>query len=151
MSPESYKRCRGCGYILDGLPLPRCPECGRAFDPHALATKPSPPPDGRRHLALAAGGLTLILAAVIGEATLGLMLPGHPLRWTLGLVTFAGGLILTGATIGAAWRFLRKPPALVRHRRAAVAAVVVAGLPYGAVIGWTAVGVAATLIELLLK
>lgn len=25
--------CRKCGYFLYGLPLPRCPECGLAFDP----------------------------------------------------------------------------------------------------------------------
>jgi hypothetical protein len=25
--------CRGCGYALQGLETPRCPECGRAFDP----------------------------------------------------------------------------------------------------------------------
>ncbi len=29
--PERY--CLGCGYPLFGLPEPRCPECGRAFDP----------------------------------------------------------------------------------------------------------------------
>jgi hypothetical protein len=27
------KRCLGCGYILEGLPENRCPECARAFDP----------------------------------------------------------------------------------------------------------------------
>ena len=27
-----HKYCLGCGYILDGLPTNRCPECGRAFD-----------------------------------------------------------------------------------------------------------------------
>jgi hypothetical protein len=26
-------RCVGCGYLLIGLPQPRCPECGRAFYP----------------------------------------------------------------------------------------------------------------------
>jgi hypothetical protein len=26
-------RCLECGYLLDGLPEPRCPECGRPFDP----------------------------------------------------------------------------------------------------------------------
>ena len=26
-------RCRGCGYALRALPEPRCPECGRPFDP----------------------------------------------------------------------------------------------------------------------
>ncbi|MBU0639869.1 MAG: hypothetical protein KKB50_13455 [Planctomycetes bacterium] len=30
---ESPKRCLGCGYILEGLPENRCPECGRPFDP----------------------------------------------------------------------------------------------------------------------
>lgn len=25
--------CRGCSYLLKGLPEPRCPECGRRFDP----------------------------------------------------------------------------------------------------------------------
>jgi Leucine-rich repeat (LRR) protein len=25
--------CRKCGYVLNGLPEPRCPECGQAFDP----------------------------------------------------------------------------------------------------------------------
>ena len=29
--PPGY--CKGCGYCLRGLPEPRCPECGRAFDP----------------------------------------------------------------------------------------------------------------------
>lgn len=26
-------RCQGCGYLLRDLPEPRCPECGRTFDP----------------------------------------------------------------------------------------------------------------------
>jgi hypothetical protein len=29
--------CLGCGYLLYGLPEPRCPECGRAFDPATFA------------------------------------------------------------------------------------------------------------------
>ena len=33
MTPGEHKLCRGCEYILDGLPEPRCPECGRPFDP----------------------------------------------------------------------------------------------------------------------
>jgi hypothetical protein len=32
------KRCLTCGYILDHLPAPRCPECGREFDPADAAT-----------------------------------------------------------------------------------------------------------------
>jgi len=30
------ERCRVCGYILYGLPQPRCPECGTGFDPKLL-------------------------------------------------------------------------------------------------------------------
>ena len=33
MASPDHKRCFGCGYILDGLPEPVCPECGRPFDP----------------------------------------------------------------------------------------------------------------------
>ncbi len=33
MTQPQPKRCLTCGYILDHLPEPRCPECGRAFDP----------------------------------------------------------------------------------------------------------------------
>ncbi len=33
MADSEPKRCLGCGYILDHLPEPRCPECGRSFDP----------------------------------------------------------------------------------------------------------------------
>jgi hypothetical protein len=31
-------RCWECGYELRGLPTPRCPECGRAFDPNDATT-----------------------------------------------------------------------------------------------------------------
>ncbi len=29
-------RCYECGYLLVGLPEPRCPECGTPFDPDDL-------------------------------------------------------------------------------------------------------------------
>ncbi len=38
MTEPDHKRCLGCGYILDGLPEPRCPECGRGFDPNDALT-----------------------------------------------------------------------------------------------------------------
>lgn len=31
--------CTYCGYDLQGLPEPRCPECGQAFDPASLAAR----------------------------------------------------------------------------------------------------------------
>jgi uncharacterized paraquat-inducible protein A len=38
MGTTEPKRCLGCGYILEHLPEPRCPECGRQFDPNDAAT-----------------------------------------------------------------------------------------------------------------
>lgn len=35
---QPTKHCLGCSYVLDGLPQPRCPECGRPFDPDDPAT-----------------------------------------------------------------------------------------------------------------
>ena len=35
---EPLKRCLRCKYILDWLPEPRCPECGRLFDPRDPST-----------------------------------------------------------------------------------------------------------------
>ena len=49
MSPESLNApwmtsatCRGCGYPLRDLSEPRCPECGRAFDPYDPRTMRAP-------------------------------------------------------------------------------------------------------------
>lgn len=36
--PPGATFCRTCGYCLHGLPAPRCPECGHAFDPADPAT-----------------------------------------------------------------------------------------------------------------
>jgi hypothetical protein len=40
--PTMY--CKGCGYVLDGLPENRCPECGREFDPNIPGTFSDQPP-----------------------------------------------------------------------------------------------------------
>lgn len=32
------RRCLDCGYIIDHLPEPRCPECGKDFDPNKPET-----------------------------------------------------------------------------------------------------------------
>jgi len=32
------RQCLGCGYIIDHLVEPRCPECGREFDPTSPGT-----------------------------------------------------------------------------------------------------------------
>lgn len=38
MHVPTNARCRDCGYALRGLADPRCPECGRGFDPGDPAT-----------------------------------------------------------------------------------------------------------------
>lgn len=35
--PADLLACRNCGYLLRGLVVPRCPECGTEFDPKRLA------------------------------------------------------------------------------------------------------------------
>src|SRR6266516_4363879 len=37
-SAQPIGLCLDCGYALFGLPTPRCPECGREFDPMDPAT-----------------------------------------------------------------------------------------------------------------
>ncbi|MEW6252845.1 MAG: hypothetical protein AB1716_19585 [Planctomycetota bacterium] len=66
-SPPEPKRCLGCGYILDGLPEPRCPECGRGFDPQEPGTYCVQVPSARR-----------LLWAAIASAALAVGLTGSP-------------------------------------------------------------------------
>ena len=42
-----YCRRKGCGYVLDGLPQHRCPECGLLFDPCDPSTFATAPPPSR--------------------------------------------------------------------------------------------------------
>ncbi len=36
---QDEANCARCGYPLRGLEVPRCPECGRPFDPRALSKR----------------------------------------------------------------------------------------------------------------
>ncbi len=65
--------CRDCGYDLHGLPEPRCPECGSAFDPdereRVLARVGSPQPKvGRRWIPAAI--VVLLSLAVVASLVL---------------------------------------------------------------------------------
>lgn len=64
MGTADAKRCLGCGYILEGLPEPRCPECGRAFDPHDPVTYAAHRISGLPYLAAAAGAGLLFPAGL---------------------------------------------------------------------------------------
>ncbi len=88
------KRCLGCGYILDGLPEPRCPECGRGFDPA------DPHSYGPAHEDFSPRTCLIIALSTCGMLLLGgvcSMLPPAVLRWTYP-VQFA---LILGAYFGA--------------------------------------------------
>ena len=52
--------CRGCEYLLYGLPEPICPECGRSFDP--LDARTYDRSTGRKRFRRWAGRRPLVLA-----------------------------------------------------------------------------------------
>lgn len=59
--------CKSCGYVLDHLPEPRCPECGRAFNLADSCTYLTSPGRVPRSAKLALIGVWLVLALVVGE------------------------------------------------------------------------------------
>ena len=74
MAESEYKHCLRCGYILDHLPEPRCPECGLEFDPDQPATYryPQPRQSARPYFIVACtGGLMLLIGYCL--------MPGSPL------------------------------------------------------------------------
>ncbi len=61
-----HKLCIGCGYIIDGLPWERCPECGRSFnpgDPSTFRLEGQVDPD--RY-----GGVPILALALLGAGLL---------------------------------------------------------------------------------
>src|SRR5688572_14959917 len=69
-------RCMGCGYALRGLADPRCPECGREFDPDDWTTVREPGPAGTGRVAaektwgvLGSTPAIAVLIALLGWAT----------------------------------------------------------------------------------
>lgn len=73
-APEP-KRCLGCGYILENLPEPRCPECGRKFDPADASTFVTQLKSGRKYLLVAVIGFLLVALPALGLGA-GQSLPG---------------------------------------------------------------------------
>ncbi len=68
--------CLNCGYVLDGLPEDRCPECGTAFDPtdsstvHRHGAAPGRPPGSPRLVTLRIELWAALCLFVIGIFTL---------------------------------------------------------------------------------
>lgn len=112
MAEPDHKRCLGCGYILDGLPEPRCPECGRGFDPGDWQTYYVPDPRAGRKLVIVAlvgaAACALPVALFVGQECVhaaGIYVA--PALLGLELVGIAG-VFCSMLTIGCAWDRLRR-------------------------------------------
>jgi hypothetical protein len=109
-SPE-HKRCLQCGYILDGLPQPRCPECGRFFTADDKLSYVSEPQS-----------CVPLLIATAGAAVcqLGALLVGGLVRelWGLQLaaVLLAAGLVVHFWVVRTCLVLRNLPAAAVKHR-----------------------------------
>lgn len=62
---DNAARCLTCGYLLQGLPDPICPECGRAFDPSDESTFDTRPPGWRRRRRIKRGAVALAVAVLL--------------------------------------------------------------------------------------
>jgi hypothetical protein len=140
-SPEP-KRCLDCGYILEGLPENRCPECGRAFDPDDPRTVAPPPESGRFLLLGAVIGAALVLGAFLIAVVVFAAEPRVPidpsLAWGaafLALVLFVFGLLLEFAMLVLGVRFFCRASERVKHRAAAVLAMLLAASVFASVLG----------------
>ena len=131
------KRCLGCGYILDHLPEPRCPECGRGFDANDQETYIERVVDGRAALWAALVAIGAILAAFAAEWVLSVVDPSGE-RESLRMWGHSAGIALAGlalvlelTVVVEVRRALRLPRHAVLHRAAVFAAVTIALLPIG--------------------
>ena len=88
--------CRGCGYVLDGLPKWRCPECGRPFDPWNATTFRTPKAQSARSplvRALSALSLGALCVVVVWVPMMRFLGEGPAL--VLGAVlVFVGSIVL---------------------------------------------------------
>jgi hypothetical protein len=112
VSDADLRRCLDCDYPLRGLPEPRCPECGRPFDPADPNSYFAPPPKDylspRECLAMV--GIPSLLCAV--TAAVELVFTGAAL---IGLAVLVAFLTACGAAIES-FRVLRDPEAEAREQ-----------------------------------
>jgi hypothetical protein len=135
MAPERHKRCLGCGYILDGLPENRCPECGRRFDPSDLRTYLLKTYSGRPLLALAIVFASLwvigVTVSLLEDAGI-VELTGWPkLVLVLVMLGFLGGAYSLGLCVNV----LRRPVHATQDRSALIAATLISAIVVGGFVG----------------
>jgi hypothetical protein len=102
---KHVRNCLGCGYIIDGLPENRCPECARPFDPNDPMTYAE---DGRRFQPLRSGR-PYLYASVTGSLMFfySFFTWFNP-KWTrfdqiLALIFLAGILVQPGVLVAGAF------------------------------------------------
>jgi len=98
--------CRGCRYALDGLAQPRCPECGRPFDPSDPCTW-----QATRRRKLTARQWTVIAGTAMGLFVLEVLSAGVAYH-TLGEVLTSGimMILVVGNSIALLTLLFRRPP-----------------------------------------
>ena len=139
-SPER-KRCLGCGYILDGLPEPRCPECGRGFDPKDDTTYFVGLRSGRSFLVCAIVAATVIAAVFVSSLFERLSRTGDVVNmpsskqvlWDLCAVipAWLGSAAVEAYVLYVSVRALRRSAHTLRAHREWIAAAVISGLSVG--------------------
>ncbi len=133
--PEPHKRCLTCGYILDGLPEPRCPECGRTFDPDDPTTYVVKPQCGLPCLLAALGAVCGLLAAgglaAFVWRNLFSFRSAATIRISVGavLLLLLGSVFLGSWTVSRCLKALGRPPAGTCHRSCYRMALAL-GLPF---------------------
>ncbi len=107
------KRCLTCGYILDHLAEPRCPECGREFDSASPWTYAGPRQSCTPLLVATLCATVFCAAPLLTYRLLPLVAVGLPIHlWVVVAVP----------------RLLAQPRTAVVHRLPGVAAMIVSGL-----------------------
>ena len=115
MDVPDPKRCLGCDYILEGLPAPRCPECGRGFDPNDPSTYRSRTTRGRTPWPV----MITAIPAAAAVAWLGGMEAAGLLYENPALPIFAAAASLYALMFS--WYALCNPLSTPRARRAGLA------------------------------
>ncbi len=121
------KRCLGCGYILDHLPEPRCPECGRGFDPQDARTYATHTEPGWVHLGFAIAGVFGLLSPLFGVVISRVFPPAQPFALIICAIAAMGGLMIEIAMFGGSLAELRRP-LVEQGRHVLVAAAIISGV-----------------------
>ena len=133
---STQARCLGCGYLLEGLPENRCPECGREFDPGNPGSYMSRQYSGMPYLIAVVLGI-VALAIPLGVAKAGDHDLVDPSVWLVLLLAplMVGGLATAAVVLDSTIRLLRRPRGMVRRRGAAIVALILSAAVVVAFIG----------------